>query len=572
MKTVFAVTVFLAAAATEAQAAYTYYYADQVASANSNWTNNGTVTYANGGFTSASAGSLVSTITPPVYAPDYEVYANIFLNASGGNYSFLLRASDNALPPSTGTFYSVELQNPTFSGGACTATLAFSKTVSGVTTTLSSGSIWCSSLVQWRIAIRGTTILVHQRATTASQMPANSTWTPVLWTGDSSITSGKPGLAVRGAPSNNYINWANLGPTDGTPPNAVDLHNLSTSSYATRIDMQWKGASDDSNGTGVAFYQMFRLNGGSWSFLNFIFQALGDFTDSTVAAGHLYTYLLRACDYHANCTDLQFSATTPPTGSIDPRQVGLRPTTTSWGGGGENINILSGNLNFTLPLLTAKARGGLSLGIGLNYNSQNWRQDGSVNWNYGRDVGYGYGVKLGAGSMTLSYGASWNFDHWTFTDSTGAEYRLDRPVYPDGTTAPSQTGIWGSSTDGATFIYNASNNRLTFPNGTFWQFDCASTGNEGDEGTRYPTLIQDTNGNQLILRYKPGVAAVDGSGNNIYVAWPNSSSRIDQIEDVRGVSGVVVGGELISRIMEARTVPAAATTTLTCTPTRSQAK
>ena len=82
----------------------------------------------------------------------------------------------------------------------------------------------------------------------------------------------------------------------------------------------------------------------------------------------------------------------------------------TWGEGGENINILSGNLNYTWPLLTAKARGGMSLPIGLNYNSQNWRKDviggSNVTWNYGRDLGYGYGFKLGAGSMQLFFNAN----------------------------------------------------------------------------------------------------------------------------------------------------------------------
>ena len=107
----------------------------------------------------------------------------------------------------------------------------------------------------------------------------------------------------------------------------------------------------------------------------------------------------------------------------------MQTTATTWGGGGENINILNGNLNYTLPLLTAKARGGMSRPIALNYNSQNWRKDvisgsvgSTVTWNYGRDLGYGYGFKLGAGSMQLFFNANWGVDHSTFTDSTGTEY------------------------------------------------------------------------------------------------------------------------------------------------------
>ncbi|MCI0424094.1 MAG: hypothetical protein L0312_33605 [Acidobacteria bacterium] len=45
--------------------------------------------------------------------------------------------------------------------------------------------------------------------------------------------------------------------------------------------------------------------------------------------------------------------------------------------------------------------------------------------------------------------------------------------------------------------YDGNQQRLYFPDGSFWAFDCVSLGNEQDTGTRYPTLIQDSNGNQL---------------------------------------------------------------------------
>ena len=182
---------------------------------------------------------------------------------------------------------------------------------------------------------------------------------------------------------------------------------------------------------------------------------------------------------------------------------------------------------------------GCRWGIGLNYNSQNWRLDSSGTWNYGRDVGYGYGVKLGAGSMQLYFNAQWGYDHWTFTDSTGAEYRLDQQVDPATGLASPGSNVWVSSTDGVAVLYDANLRRLYFPSGIFWQFDCASQGIEGDETARYPTLMQDTNGNQILIRYKPAIAGLDTNGNNVYLTWGNSSSRIDQIEDVRGIS---VGG------------------------------
>ena len=55
-----------------------------------------------------------------------------------------------------------------------------------------------------------------------------------------------------------------------------------------------------------------------------------------------------------------------------------------------------------------------------------------------------------------------------------------------------------------------------------------SAGTEEDAGTRYPTVMQDTNGNQIYVRYYPGAG----------VTWTDSSARIKQIEDVRtGVYG-----------------------------------
>ena len=69
---------------------------------------------------------------------------------------------------------------------------------------------------------------------------------------------------------------------------------------------------------------------------------------------------------------------------------------------------------------------------------------------------------------------------------------------------------------------------------------------EADATARYPTLIQDTNGNQILIRYKPGILNVDASGNNNYVGWGNTSGRIDQIEDVRALStGVWTGTDWV---------------------------
>jgi hypothetical protein len=44
------------------------------------------------------------------------------------------------------------------------------------------------------------------------------------------------------------------------------------------------------------------------------------------------------------------------TALVDPRQVGMRSTGSYWGGAGEQINTLTGNLNYTVPLLSPQGR------------------------------------------------------------------------------------------------------------------------------------------------------------------------------------------------------------------------
>jgi len=130
----------------------------------------------------------------------------------------------------------------------------------------------------------------------------------------------------------------------------------------------------------------------------------------------------------------------------------------------------------------------------------------------GADVGYGFGWRLQAGSITPYWRDYWGINHYVFIDSTGAEYRLD----------VNTNGIW-TSREGIYLEYDPATCRLYFPDGSFWVMGAISAGTEQDAGTRYPTIIQDTNGNQILVRYHPGVG----------VSWPDSSARINEIEDVR---------------------------------------
>lgn len=109
------------------------------------------------------------------------------------------------------------------------------------------------------------------------------------------------------------------------------------------------------------------------------------------------------------------NVTTPPLYQGDIWRTGVRPSGNYWGSMGENIDLLSGNLNFNLPLLKAQSRG-FGATFTLSYNSQQWRQDANGQWKHGVDSGYGWGWKLQAGALTPLYS-----DYWTI-----AKIRLHR--------------------------------------------------------------------------------------------------------------------------------------------------
>ena len=253
--------------------------------------------------------------------------------------------------------------------------------------------------------------------------------------------------------------------------------------------MQWPAASDDPNGSGVYDYEISRDGGLVGSTTN------TSFSDTTVSPHTAYVYTLRVVDFHGNGASTNFNVTTPfvptnpPFPSVTPegRRVGVRTTGAYWGAGGENIDVLSGNLNFTLPLLKAQARSGWGVGFTLNYNSQNWRFDAGAgsNWKFGNDVGYGFGWRLMAGSITPVLSDPYTVSYYLFIDSTGAEYRLDQNA----------SNVWSSQA--SVYLYfDANANVLHFTDGSLWNFGCISAASEADSGVMYPTLMEDSNGNR----------------------------------------------------------------------------
>ncbi len=430
------------------------------------------------------------------------------LSGSGGNYDLYLEASADARygPTSSGSFYVIELQDPTPTGnGFYSATLALYKRVNGGITSMSSTAI----SVRDGSVLRVVYVAGYTGGNGISTLAVSNDGTFSLWASDDSVPTGQPGVGVRGVLSGNGISRVDLGPWETVAPTPVNAQRISTSSFPTRLDVHSAGTVDDPNGTGIAFYQLWRDGAVMGTY------ATPNCSDSSLSPATTYSYYLVAYDQHLNRSFTPFTVVTPPASSIDPREVGVRPTGSYWGGGGEKIDMRSGNLNYTIPLIKAMARSGWSASFNLSYNSQNWRQDPAGTWQLGQEVGYGYGWRLQAGSLTPVYSDFFTLHHYVFMDSTGAEYRLD--------TESKRLGVW-TSKESIYVSFDTSTGRLYFPDGSFWKFGSTSGGSEWDAGVMYPTLMQDTNGNQVSINYNAGIG----------LAAANSSSRIQNIQDLRG--------------------------------------
>jgi YD repeat-containing protein len=400
--------------------------------------------------------------------------------------------------------------SPTFANGACTASLNVTKRISPTDTTLGSTTAPCHNGMTMRSFIRGTTIWVMIDDVRYLE----------LW--DGGIPTGQPGVGVWAVPAGNSIQTVWQGMVDRARPSAVNAQSIGVSAFSNRVDLQWQGAADDPNGVGIAYYLVCRSTDGStspngsgcWA-SGHAYARTPELEDDNVYPGIAYTYQIFPTDYHSNeGPGVAFTVNSPDAGDIDPRRSGVRPEGVYWDAAGEQIDMRSGNLNFSLPLLKAQGRGGWGVTFALSYNSQLWRKDNGGTWKLGRDVGYGFGWRLMAGSVTPYWWGWGSLDHYVFTDASGAEYRLD----------VNTNGVW-TSRESTYVSYDANTQRLYFTDGSFWVMGAVSAGTEEDAGAMYPTLMQDSNGNQILVRYYAGRG----------VSWANSSARIQDIEDVRAV-------------------------------------
>jgi len=424
------------------------------------------------------------------------------LQASGGDYVQYLRASTNALSDGStgqGSYIAVELQNPTFNSttGACAAYLAVYQFVNSVNSSSTSSPIKCQTRMTIRSVVFGNSLNVTVNGLVYSY--ANV-----------SPATGAPGVGGRSMPNGNSIAITKLGAWDNVAPAAVNANTFTTSVYfgptpgePGSVMRQWQGAVDNpaggsnpGDGVGVAYYTITRgtVSGTDTTPQSFTsFDA--SFYDGTVYQSNTYVYSITPCDFHGNCgATLDDLFVSTGQGTVDGRRTGIHPIGSYWGGAGEQIDLLSGNLNYSLPLIAAVGRSGLKVNFALVYNSQNWRvivtSIATVPRILGADTGFGFGWQMMLGSVMPVYTGDGLLAFYLFTDATGAQYHLTQ----------NSGGIW-SSTESVYVWYNSNQNRLYFRNGTFWVMGCVSAGGEQDAGTLYPTIVEDTNGNQIIITY-----------------------------------------------------------------------
>ena len=191
---------------------------------------------------------------------------------------------------------------------------------------------------------------IHGVADANNQVYFYTDASPFLGTQDFDITTGQPGIGVRNTTSNT-ISLAQVGPLDTAAPGTVPTTQVSTNVNWRSVEMQWQGAADDIHGIGISGYNMFR-NG---TYLGF--KRNSTFVDDTLSPSTTYTYAFTAVDLHNNSSGTTtFNITTPPLYQGSQWTTGVRSTGNYWGSMGENIDLPSGNLNYTIPLLSAKSR------------------------------------------------------------------------------------------------------------------------------------------------------------------------------------------------------------------------
>ena len=403
------------AAALPVSAQYQFYLTDHLTSVDSTkWATSGAVAASSGGLTAANAagGSLISKVPIPDGSSEAEIDMTLALKSSGGSYTEFLQASTDArTAAATGNYLAFEMQNPIVNPvtKSCSATFVLLQGVGGSINAIAGFEHSCADGMVMKMAVHGGTVLLwpNQPTPMEFQIAANG--------------AGAPGIGAYGTPAGNGISLVQLGAIGRATPVAVNQQKLTASVFRKRVELHWPAVAASAVSPGIASYWIYRDGA-------YLGRTTGvNFWDESVAIGATYNYSLVAVDQHFNASAGATLSVTVPSAAVvtpapnlkivgvtkappalphamerpeaasgtpggnsgngmDPRRVGVRPAGGYWGGGGENIDAASANLNFTLPLIKPQARGGWSVKLALSYNSQLWRRDASGTYVLGNGV------------------------------------------------------------------------------------------------------------------------------------------------------------------------------------------
>jgi hypothetical protein len=328
---------------------YVYYVSDNLTSIGSTWTKYGTVTTSSNGLT---GGIVISNAAAPS-GNDYDEQLTIH-GCATGDFNLYGRANTGM-----SSYYDLEYSGfspPNFTlhkrnGGPNTAvTIAWYPPV-------------CTEGMTLRMVLRGNQLMV---------------WNGTSWNNyqDNDISSGQPAVGITIDYQTSWISNVQFGAIDTVAPPAINQAQMAATAAPHWVDLQWPAGADNAGGIGLQGYAVYR-NG-----TYFGSTSTPQFRDEAVSPGNSapYTYTVYPYDLHGNYSTVPatIAVTAPAATQPDQMRTGVRANGAYWGAAGEQIDLLSGNLNFSIPLFKALGRGGWGVTFALSYNSQMWRQDNAT--------------------------------------------------------------------------------------------------------------------------------------------------------------------------------------------------
>lgn len=261
-----------------------------------NWRQNGTLSASPAGLVSTGTGSLLSLVPSGDGSSEYEVLTKLKLTVSGGTYTTYIRASDDALQgsPASGTWYSVQLENPTFTGASCAATLAAYQRIGGVTTMLTSFSVGCGDGMTVRVVRNVNGFAAYVNEVYTGYFPSTA------------IGAGRAGVGVSSVPAGNGLQQVEIRSADRVAPGTLPATEIRSVAHSDSVDLTWPGIMDAWPGSSLYGYWIYRNN----QFYKILTQPV--ITDKAVSPSTDYTYTIYPVDRFYNVgVPIQVTVRTP---------------------------------------------------------------------------------------------------------------------------------------------------------------------------------------------------------------------------------------------------------------------